>query len=145
VPLTIHEVIERANRAFNDHDLDAFTELSAPDSEFRAPGGVVLHGRDAIREFTAAWFEAFPDSRSDMRRTLIVDDTVIGEGVFTGTHTGVYRTPAGDLPPTGKEVKGAFMEIFDVKDGMVVRDHMMFDRLDLLGQLGLIPGLEVPA
>lgn len=143
--LTIQEVIDRANKAFNNHDLDAFMELSAPDSVFRGPGGVVLHGRDEIREFTAAWFEAFPDARSDMRRTMIVDNTVIGEGVFTGTHTGVFRTPAGDLPPTGKAVKGAFMEIFDVENGLVVRDHMMFDRLDLMTQLGVIPGVGVAA
>jgi steroid delta-isomerase-like uncharacterized protein len=140
--LSIDEVVERANRAFNNHELDAFMELSAPDSEFRSPGGVVLHGREAIREFTAAWFEAFPDSHSSMQRTIVVNSTVIGEGVFTGTHTGDYRTPAGDLPATGKTIKGEFMEIFDVRDGMVIRDHMMFDRLELLGQLGLIPGFE---
>ena len=140
--LTIHEVIERANRAFNNHELDAFMELSAPDSEFRSPGGVVLHGREAIREFTAAWFEAFPDSHSSMQRTIVVESTVIGEGIFTGTHTGVYRMPGGELPPTGKQIKGEFIEVFDVRDGMVIRDHMMFDRLELLMQLGLMPGLE---
>jgi hypothetical protein len=63
-------------------------------------------------------------------------------GTFTGTHTGVFSTPTGDIPPTGRKVEGPYVNIFDLEGDKVVRNRLTFDRLDLLEKLGLAP---VPA
>ena len=63
----------------------------------------------------------------------------IGEGVFTGTHKGTLRTPAGDIPATQAKVRGEYVGINEFRNGKVVRQSLMFDRLQLMEQLGLAP------
>jgi uncharacterized protein (TIGR02246 family) len=133
------EVVERGNTLFNAHDLDGVTEMYAPDAEFIGPGDMVLKGRDAIRQFTQGWFQGFPDARITVKNTYLDGSTVIEEGTFSGTHTGVFPTPMGDIPPTGRRVEGPFVDIFEIRDDQVVSDRLSFDRMQLMEQLGLMP------
>jgi predicted ester cyclase len=84
----------------------------------------------------------FPDAKVRSERLIVAGSTVIEEGIFTGTHTGVFSTPTGDIPPTGRKVEGPYVNIFDLEGDKVVRNRLTFDRLDLLEKLGLAP---VPA
>lgn len=43
------------------------------------------------------------------------------------------------IPPTGREVDGPYVNIFDFEGDRVVRNRLTFDRLDLLEKLGLAP------
>lgn len=61
-------------------------------------------------------------------------------GVLTGTHTGVLQTPQGGLAPTGRRLELHYMRILEVEGGEVVSEHLYFDQLAFLGQLGLAPG-----
>jgi len=36
----------------------------------------------------------------------VIGDVIIEEGIFRGTQNGVFRTPTGDVPPTGRRVQG---------------------------------------
>ena len=98
-----------------------------------------LKGIDAISQFTQGWFQGFPDATIRTDKYIEAGDTIVQEGVFTGTHTGVFPTPMGDIPPTGKRVEGRFADVFVVKDGKFVSDHLFFDRMDMMEQLGLVP------
>jgi ketosteroid isomerase-like protein len=66
-------------------------------------------------------------------------DVAVEEGVFTGTHDGVLRTPAGDVAPTGRRVAVAYLQVLRFRDGKHVSFNLMFDRLLMLEQLGLVP------
>lgn len=133
------EVVERGNEAFNKHDVEALIDLYAPDAEFKGPGGMVFTTREAIGEFTRGWFQGFPDCKLRVLSYVVTDDAVVEEGVFEGTHTGVFPTPMGDIPPTGRRVEGGYTDIFRVRDGKIVSDHLSFDRMELMEQLGLVP------
>ena len=133
------ELYERGSKAFNDHDIDALIDVYAADAEFRGPGGMVARGHDAIRQFTLGWFQGFPDCKLTASNVITTDTHIVEEGVFTGTHTGVFPTPMGDIPPTGKSVSGAYIDVFEVRDGKVITDHLSFDRMELMEQLGLVP------
>jgi ketosteroid isomerase-like protein len=63
-------------------------------------------------------------------------------GTFTGTHDGVLRSPAGDVPPTGRAVRVPYLQVLRVRDGKPVSFRLMFDRQELLEQLGLAPAAE---
>jgi steroid delta-isomerase-like uncharacterized protein len=132
-------VVERGNAAFNAHDLDGLVELYAPDAQFTGPGDMVLKGRDAIRQYTEAWFQGFPDAKITVENTYVDGETVVEEGMFRGTHTGVFPTPMGEVPPTGRRVEGPFVDVFKIRDGQVVSDRLTFDRMQLMEQLGLVP------
>lgn len=136
---SLREIIEEGERAFNAKDVDAFVALYSPDAELIAPGGMELKGIDAIRRFTEGWFQGFPDSKLRADRFVETGDTIVEEGVFTGTHNGVFPTPMGDIPPTGKRVEGRFADVFVIRNGKVIADHLFFDRMELMEQLGLAP------
>ena len=66
-------------------------------------------------------------------------DVAIEEGTFTGTHDGVLRSPAGDIPPTGRPVCVDYIQVLRFRDGKHASFSLMFDRLLMLEQLGLVP------
>ena len=68
-----------------------------------------------------------------------VDDVAVEEGTFSGTHEGVLHTPSGDVPPTGRAVSLPYIHVLRFRDGLHVSFNLIFDRLLMLEQLGLIP------
>jgi len=136
---SVREAFDKGTEAFNAHDLGAFGETMADDLVQTAPGGMNSQGRDACLAFYGIWIEAFPDAHVDVPDVLITDDTALEEGTFTGTHNGVFHTPMGDIPPTGRKVKVGYIQVLRYRDGLCVSANLMFDRMELLEQLGLVP------
>jgi len=96
-------------------------------------------GKEACAAFFGSWFAAFPDAHVDVHGVHIIDEVAVEEGTFTGTHNGVLHAPAGDIPPTGLPVKVDYIQVLRIRDGKHVSFHLMFDRLLMLEQLGLVP------
>jgi steroid delta-isomerase-like uncharacterized protein len=137
--MSVREAFERGTEAFNAHDLDAFGELFSDDVVQTAPGGMRAEGKPAAMEFYRVWFDAFPDCHIDIDRAVFTEDLVVEQGTFSGTHTGVFRTPDGDIPATGRAVKAQYVNVTSFRDGKFVSGNLMYDRLELLEQLGLVP------
>jgi steroid delta-isomerase-like uncharacterized protein len=138
--MTVREAFERGTRTFNAHDMDAFAEALADDVVFEAPGGLRGEGKVACVEFFGGWLRAFPDAHVDVHRIHIIDNVAVEEGTFTGTQNGVLHGPTGDIPPTGRTVKIGYIQVLRFRDGKHVSFNLMFDRLSMLEQLGLVPG-----
>ena len=132
-------IVERGIKAFNAHDMEAIARDAAPDAEYFAPGDVKLKGSQKIKEYNQNFVTAFPDARVEATNTFTQGNHVIVEGVFTGTHNGMLKTPMGDVPATGKKVSGEFIQIFDVDRGLVKKVHMVYDQVQLMTQLGMAP------
>ena len=66
-------------------------------------------------------------------------DVAVEEGTFTGTHRGVLHGPAGDIPPTERPVAVPYVQVLRFRDGRHVSFNLVYDRLLMLEQLGLIP------
>jgi ketosteroid isomerase-like protein len=137
--MTTREAFERGTDTFNAHDIGGFADVLADDVAFVAPGGAGGHGKDACVHFFSGWFEAFPDAHVEVRGLSILDDVAVEEGIFTGTHAGVLRSPTGTLPPTGRSVAVDYIQVLRFRDGEHVSFNLMFDRLQMLEQLGLAP------
>ena len=75
----------------------------------------------------------------DIHGLHIIDDVAVEEGTFTGTHRGVLRTPTSDVPPTGRTVRIPYIQVLRFRDGKHSSFNLMFDRLLMLEQLGLVP------
>jgi hypothetical protein len=45
----------------------------------------------------------------------------------------------GDIQPTHRPVSGEYVSICKVSDDKIASQHLIFDRLQLLEQLGLVP------
>ena len=132
-------VIERGLKAFNAHDMEALARDSSPDIEATAPGDVKLKGPQAVKEYNQNFVNAFPDARIEAKNIFTQGNHVTVEGVFSGTHNGTLKTPTGDIPATGRKVKGEFIQVFEIDRGLVKRDNLIYDQVQLMTQLGLAP------
>jgi predicted ester cyclase len=133
------EVAAQFVEAFNAHDEARIRELTAENFRGEAPGDVLLEGRDASTEYAMSWLNAFGDARTDVHNELVVGDWVVQEFIFSGTHTGPLQTPAGEIPPTNRQLRGRGVQIFRVEDGLVADTRLYFDQVEVMTQLGLMP------
>jgi ketosteroid isomerase-like protein len=137
--MTTREAFERGTDTFNAHDIEGFAAVIADDAVFVAPGGMRGEGQPACVDFYRSWHAAFPDSRVEVHNVHFIDDIAVEEGTFTGTHEGVLHTPTGDIPPTGRAVSLDYIQVLRFREGRHSSFNLMFDRLLMLEQLGLIP------
>ena len=129
-------VVERHIAAFNARDEAGYPWIA--DFEFVTPGAT-LQGREAGLAFIRGFWEAFPDARLELVSLISEDSVGAGEGTFAGTHTGVMRTPTGEVQPTGHRVEFGWMAMYGLAGDSLSSEHLYFDQAALLGQLGLMP------
>jgi len=136
------EALEAATRhveAFNAHDERAQVANETPDVEWVMPGGISLRGPEQVAGMLRIYWDAFPDVRVEPADRIEAGSTVITEGFFHGTQSGTLRTPQGDIPPSGNRINLRYVTVQRTKDGRIASEHLYFDQLDFLGQLGALP------
>jgi steroid delta-isomerase-like uncharacterized protein len=132
------ELARRHDEAFNSHDPDGRMAIESSDVEVMYPGGLELRGPEQVLEMVKAFWEAMPDGKIAVESQLASGDAVFGEGTLTGTQTGVFRTPQGELPASGNRVSLRYASVKRFEDGRLVSEHLYFDQLDFLQQLGAV-------
>jgi ketosteroid isomerase-like protein len=137
--MTVREAFREGTDTFNAHDIGGFTSVLADDVVYQAPGWMSGQGKAACAGFFAGWWDAFPDATVDVHAVHIAGDIVTELGTFTGTHHGTLPSPAGDIAPTGRAVAVDYIHVLRFRDGKHVSFNLIFDRLQMLEQLGLIP------
>lgn len=142
--MTVREAFQKGTDTFNAHDIDGFTSVLADDVTYHAPGGMSGQGKAACAQFFAGWWRAFPDAHVDAHAVHIASDVAVEEGTFTGTHHGTLHSPAGDIGPTGRPVAVDYIHVLRYRDGKHVSFNLLFDRLLMLEQLGILP-ITAPA
>jgi ketosteroid isomerase-like protein len=123
---TYSELVLKAFELTDSHDLQAMTELMAPDCEFVTPAAA-LTGRTALLGYFEPLVVAFPDAHHTIPTVIVAGDTVVLEGTWSGTHTGVLATPQGALAPTGLVGTFPFAGICRVRQNLVESVHIYHD------------------
>jgi steroid delta-isomerase-like uncharacterized protein len=136
----VAEAGRRHDDAFNAKDVDARRALETDDVEVVLPGGMTLRGTDQALELLRVFWEALPDARLEHATETESGDTVVFEGTLTGTHTGPFRAPQGEVPPSGNAVNVRYAAVKRVRDGKVASDHVYFDQLEFMLQIGAMAG-----
>ena len=131
-------LVEKGIEAFNRGDLEQIARDAAPDCTYALPGGVVLKGPQAVKEYDQSWLKGFPDARIEVDELFALGNRVTVQARFIGTHTGTFVTPMGDIPATGRKVEGSFAQVITVDRGLISSSTLYFDRVDLMTQLGLV-------
>jgi ketosteroid isomerase-like protein len=65
-------------------------------------------------------------------------EVAVAEATSTGTHTGDRPGPRGADAPTGRRVSLGYVQVLRFRDGKHASFNLMFDRLLMLEQLGLV-------
>lgn len=137
--MTAVDAFRAGTDAFNEHDIDAFAAVLADDVVFNAPGGLCGIGRAACADFYRGWLDSFPDARVSVLAAHECGEVIIEEGTFSGTHHGALRSPSGEIPPTGRRVSVPYVHVLRFRDGKHAALGLIFDRLLMLEQLGVVP------
>jgi steroid delta-isomerase-like uncharacterized protein len=132
-------VATEALEAFNAHDEGRMLELYASNVVFEAPGGVRLEGPEATTAYAMAWLNAFPDATMTVHDEAVGDDWVAQRFTFEGTHQETLHGPEGDIPATNRRLAGRGIQMLRASDGKIAEEHLYFDQIQVLTQLGLMP------
>ena len=88
--------------------------------------------------FFPAWFVGFGEVDYEVKRTIVADEVVVTEWVFTGTHTGPLGPPVFEeqLDPTGRTIRFRGVTVYDVSGGLIQRETIYMDLATLIVELG---------
>ena len=134
------EVSRRHDDAYNAKDMEARKQCISADVEMEFPGGMRFKGLDEVEQIENVFWAAIPDGRVKRTTEFVDGDTVIAEGVMVGTHTGPFRTPQAEIPPSGNPAELRYATVKRIVDGKIVSEHLYFDQMEFLAQLGAMPG-----
>jgi limonene-1,2-epoxide hydrolase len=138
------DVVHRLVAAINDHDLDAALRCYSPRAAAVGPQGVA-DGREEIGFYHSHVWEGFPDLRLTVWETVQSGDLVVVESTVTGTNTGVFLLPGGEVADsTGKGISVRHCWVFTVESAEIVAQRVYYDQLEMYSQLGARLVLEDP-
>ena len=123
--------------AYNEKDWDAVKRIVTPGLVYdEVSTNRKAQGVDDVITLMKGWATAFPDSKATFEDAHVSGNTVILELTWRGNHTGVLRTPAGDVPATGKPIEMRACQIIDVADGKTRQIRQYFDIATMMKQIG---------
>jgi steroid delta-isomerase-like uncharacterized protein len=131
------DVVKASTEYYNNRDFDRWLACFASDATFvDLAQGVTATGRDEIMAYGQAWIDALSDAAYADVRITEAGDTVTMQ--FNGQ--GVNDGPFGTFPATGKRVSFPFVNVIKVNaQGEIAKVEQLYDRLDVLTQLGHMP------
>jgi steroid delta-isomerase-like uncharacterized protein len=136
------KVLEQAIQRWNATDRDGWAALYTEDVVYEGPGGARISGLTDLKErYFDALVTAAPDRGSSDVVLIAEGDHVVEQARYVGTHTGTWRNPDGaEIPATGKKIDFPFVGIFQVRDKKISSIRIYYDQVEVLTQLGLMPG-----
>jgi predicted ester cyclase len=134
------ELVQRQADTWNARDREGFFATCAEDCEVTAPG-FTGKGRQGLEEFWSLWMDGFPDNQVMVGLVFAEGDHVAEEARFEGTNSGPLAGPDGSqIPAIGLRASAAFSALSTVRGDKVATTRSYFDQVELLTQLGLMPG-----
>jgi steroid delta-isomerase-like uncharacterized protein len=123
--------------AISTGDRATARELLADDVDFYGPGADAKSA-DEVADLMTGYAVAIPHAEFDVTAWHEAGDVAIAEGTYRGTHDGPFRTPQGEVPPTGREVAVPFVTGFEARGGKLAVHRAYWDNATFMGHLGLL-------
>lgn len=131
------EVVDAMHAAFNRSDLGAIAARWADDVDYRAPG-VSLRGHAARIEAEKVWLAAFSENNVVTYARFEKGDEIVDFAIMSGRHTGPLALPGGgEIAPSGATVSGPYAARYTIREGKVVAQEVIYDRLALVEAMGI--------
>jgi steroid delta-isomerase-like uncharacterized protein len=143
-PLSRSEVEDWDQRwleAWNAHEVETLLSMCARDVFFDEPSlPTPARGREEVRSFLQATFEAYPDMRIDVLGPPVLIDgstSVLSRYRVSATMTGAWVP--GNLAPTRARMSFEGIDHWTFTDSGLSRCTTYYDTLGVARQLGIIP------
>jgi predicted ester cyclase len=136
------EVMKRVSaEVFGQGRMESVDELIAPDFVDHDPLPGMPPDREGFKQVVQMFRSAFPDFRVELQHTVVEGDRVVDHIRSFGTHSGEFL----GLAPTGKPIDTSAIVISRLDDeGRIVERWQRFGAMQLMQQIGVIPGWEEP-
>ncbi len=85
------------------------------------PIGLTYRGPGGWPENVNYWRTGFSDGHVEITNVIDGGDIVAVEYIGSGTNTGTLVTPDGDLPPTGEHIVSRFVNVWEFREGKIIR------------------------
>lgn len=99
------------------------------------PGHEPIHGPKEIAHWMSILRTAIPDFRIEFTRTLTEGNQFVRCWTCHGTHKGEFLGNA----PTGRHVEMQGVTVGRISHGRIHEEHLYYDRLGFLEQIGAAP------
>lgn len=136
MPTNEQQLAETYLAMLNTHQPDLVDRFVA--EQYINHNTVVADGREANRQFWAAFFRGLPDVTATMEDLVISGDRVVGRFIYRGTHTGDLL----GIPASGNPVEMRSIDIWRVADGMFVEHWDELNLMEVFQQVGVLPPLD---
>jgi steroid delta-isomerase-like uncharacterized protein len=93
-----------------------------------------ISGIAGFKNFFNTYKSAFPDQHFTIEDLIAEGDRVVTRWSVEGTHAGSLS----GIPPTGKKVRVTGTTIARIENGKIAEDHIHWDALGLMRQLGVV-------
>lgn len=98
----------------------------------------IVSGKTEAKEYFGAFLTGFSDIEFVVNEIFGVDDRLVKQWTFSGTHTGDFS----GISPTGKRITLKGVTIARIKNDKIEEELDYMDDLGFLQQLGVIPQME---
>jgi predicted ester cyclase len=108
----------------------------APDFVRHDPGlPFEVRGPQGVAALHDALLPAFPDMQLPLEDFVAEGEKVLVRLRVKATHSG----PFGELPASGRKIDIGVLDLFQIRDGVLVEHWALLDNLGMMKQLGALP------
>ena len=93
-----------------------------------------VRGPAGVKQLHDALLPAFPDMKLPLEDFVAEGEKVLVRLRVQGTHSG----PFGDMAATGRQIDIDVLDLFQIRDGVLIEHWALLDNLGMLKQLGAI-------
>lgn len=121
----------------NRGDLEGLVAMCHPDAVHTSTDGT-FRGPQGVRDLFKPIIDASSERQVEITNVVESGDTIVVEFIFRFRNTGAMVTPQGTIPATGKSASLSSIAIYELRNGKLAGSRGMYDRMSVLGQLGLM-------
>ena len=126
-------IVRRFYKAFEENDLDALSEVLAPDL---VAYNLNPQNREEHLQGIRGWNGIFSENHFEIVDQIAERDRVAAYVILRCIHS---KASYQGGPPSGKQIEAGAVTLERIKDGKIVERRVYSDRLGMMRQLGLIP------
>jgi predicted ester cyclase len=126
---------------FGQGNVEVIDELLAPEFVDHDPLPGINPDRDGIRDLVHLFQTSFPGIEVELLHMVVEGDRGVDHTRFSGIHAGEFM----GVPATGRRIDTSVIVISRLgPDGRITERWQRFGAMQLLQQLGVVPGWEEP-
>jgi predicted ester cyclase len=132
IPVNVQDTLDKYVGFWNTGQFDGIENVLAEDYELlESPGYEPQKGIELLKKTITEMLKTYPDFNLVINETVYEKDKIAAIWTIAATNTG-----PGEMPPTGRTIKGQGLSVIHLKDGKIKDEWLANNNLLWMTQLG---------